>query len=236
MSAVPRLFLCLLAVACSCKPQAAPPDAGTVFERGTDLRSALTTIFPEYRGVAPLLGRAQVTRWVAPAAQKELDAALAAAAKNGFSGEPLKRDVFVIEFELDGGVLQEQVTMPLTPSEIGRIQAAPAAMSSEGLANWLPKVGNKQREELLFELVWMAKDVARADFIVWQLVNGALGAGWTLKDKPSGFELERVDGGLRVPQELLMTLLQDRGGAAIEIERKADRAWIRYRLVTYERR
>ncbi len=232
-----RLVLCLVVLACSCREKSGPPDAGTVVERGTDLRAALNTIFPEYRGVAPLKGRAQVTRWVADAGQRELDAALATAAKNGFTGEPLARAPFFMELALDGGVLAEQVSMSLPPPEIGRIQGAPAAMSSEGLANWLPKVGEKQREELLFELVWLAKDVARADYLVWQLVTGAAKAGWTYDALPSGFELQRVDGGpVRVPEELQLTLKQERGGAFIEIDRKGDRAWIKYRLITYERR
>ncbi|MBL8950888.1 MAG: hypothetical protein JNK82_08935 [Myxococcaceae bacterium] len=213
------------------------PDAGTPIERGTDLHTALNIVFPEYRGVVPLGARVQVTRWAAPGTPMTLDEALEAARKNGFTGVPLKRDPFNLELQLDGGVLFEQVYLGLAAADVGRIQGAPASMTSEGLANWLPKVGTRQREELLLELVWLAKDVARADFLVWQLVTGALKSEWACDALPSGFELERVDGGaVQVPETFELTLRQNRGGASLEVERKKDRAWLRYRLITYERR
>lgn len=227
-----------LFISCSCKPpSSAVPDAGTPVERGTDLRSAMTVLFPEYRGASLALGRAQVTRKVAPASQADLDKARAAAAQNGFQGEPLSRPPFVMELKLEGSVLHQEVRIALPPEELGRVLAAPAAMSSEALANWLPKVGLRQSEEFDLELVWVASSVARADFLVWQLADGALRSGWTCAALPSGWQRERVDGGpVQVPEEFSLTLENAPQGAFVDIDRRGDRAKLRYRLVTFERR
>jgi hypothetical protein len=224
----------LLALGCT---RPGVPDAGTVVERGTDLRSAITTIFPEYRGAMLAGGRAQVTRTVAPVTEAQLAEARATAVQNGFSGDPPTRKPFVLEQHLDAGVLTQELAMGLSPDELGRVVAAPAAMTSEAMAHWLPKLpAGKSHEELEVELLWIAKDVARADFLVWQLTDGALSAGWQA-ELPPGFTRHRPDGGAgEVPRELSLTVKNDALGARFEIERKGERARLRYVLTTFERR
>jgi hypothetical protein len=234
-----RLRLSLLALsltAAACSKGSAAVDAGTVFERGTDLRSAITTLFPEYRGALLGGGRAQVTRWVAPATEAELTKAKAEAEANGFKGEPPQRTPFVLEQSLDGGVLVQELRLPLTPEELGRISAAPAAMSSEAMAHWLPKVGPKTAEQFEVELFWVARDVPRAGFLIWQLVDGALNTGWK-GELPKGFQRHRPDGGAgEVPESCTVVVTNERLGARIEVVREAERARLRYVLATFERR
>jgi hypothetical protein len=231
-----RLLLLASFLACACKAPAAP-DAGTPVERGIDLRMAMTAVFPEYRGASLVFGRAQVTRIATGVAPADLEKARAHAEQSGFKGEPLARPPFVMELSLDGGTLQQDVRIALPPEELGRVLAAPAAMSSESLANWLPKVGTRQRDEFDLELIWVASSVARADFLVWQVTDGALATGWQCRNLPSGWQRERVDGGaVQVPEEFSLTLENPPQGAFIDIDRKGDRAKLRYRLVTFERR
>lgn len=233
-----RLCFVVLLLSCSCKrPPAAVPDAGTPIERGTDLRSAMTSIFPEYRGVSLVAGRAQINRRVGPVTAADLKKAQELAVQNGFKGDPPMRPPFAMEQKLEGDTLVQEVRLALSPEELGRILAAPAAMTSEALANWLPKVGPKLAEDYELELLWVAKDAARAAFLVWQLVDGALAVGWKYEKLPSGWELQRVDAGpVQVPNEFSLTLRNAALGAFIEIDRKAERAKLRYGLVTFERR
>lgn len=227
----------LLLSSCSCKKPPEVVDAGTPVERGTDLRSSLTTIFPEWRGAQVVMGRAQITRDVGPATQADLEKAQAAAKANGFAGEPLARAPFVLEQKLQGATLRQEIRLPLTSDEVGRILSAPASMTTEAIAHWLPRVGPKLREEFELEIIWAAKDAARADFLVWQLVDAARSTGWTHDALPSGFVLERVDGGpAQVPQELSLVLRNEHLATVIEIDRKGDRAKLRYLLKTFERR
>ena len=231
------VLLLLLLLSCSCKKPPEVLDAGTLIERGTDLRSALTTIFPEWRGAQVLIGRAQITRELSPAGQPELDKALAAAKDNGFTGEPPTRAPFILEQKLQGTTLRQEIRLPLSNDEIARILAAPASITTEAIAHWLPKAAPKVQEEFELEIIWAATDAARADFLVWQLTDGARATGWTHETLPSGFELQRVDGGpVQVPQELTLVLRNEHLGAVLEIDRKGDRAKLRYRLKTFERR
>jgi hypothetical protein len=233
---MPKVALAVLTLTlAACKGPAAL-DAGTPVERGTDLRSAVTTVFPEYRGTAVLVARAQVTRTVAPVSQPQLEQVRATATQNGFSGEPPTRKPFVLEQYLDGGVLTQELRMAVSSDELGRILSAPSAMTSEAMAHWIPKLsGGERREEFEVELVWIAKDEARADFLVWQLTDGALSAGWQT-ELPKGFERYRDGGPPQVPRELFLTVKNDALGARFEIERKAERARLRYVLTTFERR
>ncbi|MBK7864463.1 MAG: hypothetical protein IPJ65_38835 [Archangiaceae bacterium] len=235
---MPRLALTsLLLCAAACKAPAGVPDAGTPIDRGTDLRSAITTLFPEYRGAVLAAGRAQLTRTLSPATEKDLVVGNAAAAQNGFIGLPPTRKPFAMEHHFDGGTLVQELRLGLSPDELGRITAAPAALTSESMAHWFPKVAApKTYEEFELELVWVAKDEARADFLVWQLVDGALNAGWKA-DLPTGWQRRRPDGGAgEVPRAFLVTVSNADLGARFEVERKAERARLRYVLTTFERR
>lgn len=232
------LFPVMLGLPSSCKsPASSAPDAGTPVERGTDLRSSLTTLFPEYRGVQLTAGRAAMTRTSGPATQADLDKALEAAKQSGFSGDPPTRAPFVMEQRLEGNTLHQEVRLPLSEEELSRILSAPSAMSTEALAHWMPKVAPKLHEEFDFEIVWMAKDDARADFLLWQVADGARINGWQYETVPSGFQLERVDGGrIQASNEFSVTLRNAQLGSVIDIDRKRQHAKLRYRLVTFERR
>lgn len=231
-----RLFPVLLLLGCTRPPAATAPDAGTPVDRGTDLRNAITTVFPEYRGALIMAARSQLTRLAAPATQQDLEQARAAAVANGFTGDPPTRKPLVLDQQLDAGVLVQELRMGFSPDELGRIMAAPSSMTTEAMGHWLPKTtAAKQREEFELELVWVAKDVARADFLVWQLVDGALTSGWTA-ELPQGWHRERTDAGVVVPAQFLLEVKNPGLGARIEVERKADRARLRYVLSTFERR
>lgn len=198
----------------------------------------MNTIFPEYRGVSLVTGRAQVNRKAGPAGQPELDQALAGAKANGFVGDPPMRPPFAMEQKLDGNTLVQEVRLALSPDELGRILSAPAAMTSEAIAHWLPKVAPRQYEDFELEVIWVAMDEARADFLINQLTEGALGVGWKCEQCPSGWPAKGVDGGPRMPLPLEASLVLRHAqlGASLAVDRKAQRAKLHYRLVTFERR
>lgn len=229
-----RSLIGCLALVCACTKPPAVADAGTLVERGTDLRSATLAMFPEWRGVQLTKGSAVVTRAIRPAKAGDLESAHAIAEQNGFTGEPLTRPPFMLELSQNGDTLYETLRMQMKEEELGRVLSAPNAMSSESLAHWLPKVGPTESEEFALDIEWVAVKVSRADFLVWQLVDGATRARWTVDALPADWH--RPDGGEnQLPSELKLTLTNPDNGARIIVDRNGQRAKLRYALRTYER-
>jgi hypothetical protein len=221
-------------VGCSKCPSSAP-DAGTLVERATDLRTALQLVFPEYRGTRVMSAGATLTRTVAPATAAELAMAKQAAAQNGFTGEPLKRDPFTMELKLEGDVLTMTLSLPLSSEEIGRIYAAPAALSSGSMANWFPKLAAPvQREVFEVKLDWQAVRPARASFLNWQLVDGARNASWRIEGAPVEFSVDAGPDG--VPDPFKVALVDPSTTGRIDLERSEEYGHLKYTLVTRERR
>jgi hypothetical protein len=221
----------LLFAACRC-PTPAAADAGNApVERATDLRTALQLIFPEYRGVHVLQTTATYTRRIDPLAAGELDKAKAQAAANGFQGEPLQRDPFTLKLEPDGAALVETLVLPIKEEEIGRIYAAPAAMSSQSMANWLPKLSSPiARDVFVIELTWETPRPGRAAFLNWQLVDGLLHGGWQPQNLPPGYATDA--GKSTVPDPFKVTLTEPTSGGRIDLDRNGDRCTLKYTLVT----
>jgi hypothetical protein len=220
-----------LVAACRCPPSAAPDAGGATVERATDLRTALQLIFPEYRGVHVLATTATYTRHVEPLAPGELDKAKAQAATNGFTGDPLQRDPFTMTLEPRGPGLDLALVLPIKEQEIGRIYAAPASMSSQAMANWLPKLSSPVvRDVFTLELTWQAARPARAAFLNWQLVDGLLRGGWRAQGLPPGYDTDA--GAVAVPDPFRVTLIEPTSMGRIDLDRAGDRCTLRYTLVT----
>jgi hypothetical protein len=220
----------LLGLACRC-PSPAAHDAGSAaFERATDLRVALQLIFPEYRGVRVLQTTATYSRRIDPLAAGELDKAKAQAAANGFHGDPLQREPFTLKLEPDGTALNETLVLPIKQEEIGRIYAAPAPLSSQAMANWLPKLSSPiVREVFVADMEWEAPRPGRTSFLNWQLVDGLLHGGWQAQNLPPGYATDA--GASTVPDPFKVTLTEPTSGGRIDLDRDGDRTMLRYTLV-----
>jgi hypothetical protein len=179
--------------------------------------------------------RATLTRRVSPFDKDDLKKIRAAAAKNGFTGEPLQRHPFTLTLEEQGSTLTMQLSLPIEENEISRIFAAPAAMSSESMAHWLPKLSSPiASESFELELRWEAVRPARAAFLNWQLVAGALNSHWRAEGLPQGFSADAGPEGVSDP--FTVTLVEPSSGGRIAIERQGAQAHLRYTLITRERR
>lgn len=225
------LFLLLV---CSCRCPTSAPDAGTLVQRSIDLRSALQLIFPEYRGTRVMSCDAKLTRTVTPASAADLAKAKELAAQNGFTGDPLKRDPFTMGLTLQGDVLTLTLSLPISPEEIGRIYAAPAAMTSEAMGHWFPKLDAPiSREVFEVKLDWQAVRAQRASFLNWQLIDGARNATWRIEGAPPDFTPDAGPDG--VPDPFKVTLVDPGTTARIDIDRAEEYGHLKYTLVTRER-
>jgi hypothetical protein len=224
------LFFVLAGCTCAGKGAA---DAGHLTQRASDLHTALELVFPEYRGVKVLKTTATLTRRLEPFNHADLERAKAQAVANGFSGDPLTRPPFTMTLEEQGNALTMQLVLPIREDEIGRIFSAPAAMSSETMAHWLPTLSSPiARETFEFEVEWEALKPGRAAFLNWQLVDGALRSNWQPQGLPAGYQTDA--GKATVPDPFKVTLVEPSTQGRLSIDRAGEHAVVRYTLVTRE--
>lgn len=215
-----------------------PPDAG-VFTRSTDLRTAVFTLMPELRGLQLRSGEARVVRTVRWSRKASLeDAVLALAAKNGFlppdgGGALAARPPFQLRLAGEGEERELSVVLPIGESELNRLLTAPASMSSEQLALYLPWPEGAQvvSERFVLELAYESRP-ARAAFLTWQMVSMLTGAGWKVDRYPEGFQADRLpDGGAgEVPQAFELEARNAGSGAMARVRRDGGLVHLTYTL------
>ncbi len=211
-----------------------PPDAGMLIERGTDLRTSLELIFPEYRGANVTAGRVALTRVICPYTPADVAAVRASAAQNGFTGEPLTRPPFTLTLEEKDSALTLIFSLPIAASDVGRIYASQASMSSESMAHWLPTLASPICSEAYdLTLEWEAVRPERAAFLSWQLVQGLMRRGWSAS-LPG--EWTRDAGAASVPDDFALTLTFPQSEARLDFARHETHATLHYHLVTRVRR
>lgn len=228
-----RALLLLLLLAACPKARPAEVDAGTLEEHPTDLRTVLFTIYPEPRGNLVTGGSATITRrylasgdWRAAAqetwAQNHLTLEDGGASATGaFASATVQPE--------PGGFVGT-VTMPLGPSEVDRVYAAPLGYTTQQLGALLPRA-SAQRTVLAEDFTLALSYRSRSTPVrVRQMVRLVMSAGWKVDALPPDWEGE---GPLR---ESFTLNLDEPGGGRLSVSRSWDQIDLRYTLATARRR
>lgn len=236
-----------LAVGCR-KEVSSTLDAGAPLNRSMDLRTALTLIFPEWRGAQVIDGHASVIRKLKPVPKEwKRDSEVALKANQFRVSESAKgqggakdsealqgiREPFDVVIGVAGDVLQQVANIPLSADDVSRIFQSPAPLSSEQLAMWLPRFPNSQlSEEFSLSLHYRAVP-RRADFLVRQLVDFNTASLWKVMKLPDGWNEKTADGGHgNVPENFILEMVEKDSGASIEVKKEGDDVWLTYLLPT----
>ncbi len=237
-------LLALVAGGCSrCDGPAKPPvaDAGlTRIHRSTDLKTALFSAYPEFRGARVMQGGVELIRIIDRPVPIEGEV-LEGVKKNGF------------EVTLDGGTLlatrppytlriagpQLVVSMPVVEADVGKLLNAPLAMTSEQIALWFPKLPGAVVVDERFHLKVIYDSIAwRAGFLAWQMVDLNTQGSWRVEQYPEGYErVRRPDGGGGgTPLAYSLALVDTNTRARIEVNRDGGFVQLDYVLRTEELR
>lgn len=234
----PWLLLGLLFTGCAKCGRAPAPKAFAPLQQtqAVDLRTALFTVFPEFRGAEITNGRAWVERTMrlAKASGAPVEDLFAPhAMKKGFlkadGGPGFVRPPFELDVEAAGPeTYRLEVGLPLGQSDVGRLLQSPSPMTSEELAHWLPfPPGAEVLEETFFlELTYLGKTVARTDYLVRQVVGLLLASHWSAAHMPPGWPLDGGEGS--VPAELELRLERSYGGTKVELKKKEALVTVRF--------
>lgn len=193
------------------------PDAGTVQQaaapasaRGglpaVDLRQAILTAVPEFRGMAGLYTVAMVERRYLEDFAKGGDVAAALApgfAARGFrpataDGGPLAAEAppFFLEAFRDGGLPVVRVGLVVPGEKVVDLLQTPAPLGSQAMALRIPALPGDVRvpyeDAFAFEVHYRATREA-SDRLMRQLADGLLASGWSAKP---GSGLAAPDAGL----------------------------------------
>ena len=235
-------LLALVASGCGrCGDPAPVADAGrTRIHRSTDLKTAVFTAYPEFRGARVMQGGAELVRTVDRPVQIEGEV-LEVVTKNGFA------------VVLDGGVLvatrppytvriegaQLGVSLPVAEEDIGKLLNAPLTMTSEQLALWLPRPPGASVLAEHFHLRLIYDSVAwRAGYLAWQMVDLNTKGSWRVEAYPEGYEQTRRPdgGGGATPLAYSLALVDTNTRARIEVHRDGGFVQLDYTLRTEELR
>lgn len=207
-------------------------EAGPRRVGATDLRSALFTVFPEFRYAILTRGSALVERtveWKLPAQTSLVDAVRPHALAKGFSVADSGHDFVHAPFALDveslpDGRVRLWVGLPITQADVGKLLQSPSPMGTDALAHWLPDLPQSRRleENFVFKIQYQGSSEARTDFLVRQMVDLLQAGDWKVESLPEGWELNRrPDGGVGgVPSAFSLRLKNVRDFSTIAVERK----------------
>ena len=207
----------------------------------TDLRSAVILIYPEYRGVYAVAGRAWLERVVQLSGDVKPAEVLPPLLKaKGFTDiseaegtVKAKRAPFEFEATREGDQLKMQIAMPVTEKEIGRLLYSPAPISTEHMQFMmpaLPKADVKGIEDTFtLDLGYGAKP-ERANFLIRQVVEGLIAVGWAPTTPLTGWAKEKKpDGGVGdIPLQMTAIIHQEDTGGTLEVRRNAGRVLLHY--------
>ncbi len=210
---------CLLALGCA-KKSAPAPDAGSPAERVTDVRSAVFTIYPEFRFTRLEQAEARLVRRSRGAGHTD----------GGLAPAP-----FRIEETRQGDVLEQTLRLPLTMEDVTALLHASSSLTTQHFAAMLPRpAGSELLDETFVVEVEYTASPERADFLVWQLVNLLTGTEWKVVSLPEGWQLgRRADGGAgEVPHRFELELARQRAGTRIVLRRDGERVRVEYRQPT----
>jgi hypothetical protein len=219
----------LVLMASGCSRCGAPPaPAVKRIHRSTDLRTAVFTAFPEFRGAQVVEGNAELVRTFDRPVMPEKEV-LETVGKNGFqmaldAGALLAtRAPFVLRLE----GTQLAVSLPLRNSDIGKLLGAPTAMTTEQLALWFPKISgaNLVGETFRVTLRYESADW-RTAYLAWQMVDLNSHGSWRVAKWPEGYDRERRPdgGGGATPDVYSLELTDNTTQARIQVHR--DRAFV----------
>lgn len=203
-------------------------DAGAQVRRSIDLRTALVQAYPEYRGTALLSATAATTRVFQALTAAQRDEAFT---KMGFSpadgGAGWVRPPFTVTEPAPGTLHLE---LPLSAEDIGNLYLAPAGLSSEELALYLPRAP-AAREDFEVTLHYSSSP-ERSLFIVRQAVRMLVAGGsWKVTSAPARWAEQPDDGGpVELPDEFEVTV--ETPGTRIAWRRARGQVWVHYRLET----
>lgn len=228
------VFLALALAGCAKCGGARATDAGVdagvaQVKRSIDLRTALVQAYPEYRGTALISASASTTRVyrALPPAQRD-----EAFSKLGFTGlvdggAGWFRAPFTVTEPTPGTL---HLSIPLSAEDIGNLYLAPAGLSSEELALYLPRLP-AGREEFEVKLHYSSAP-ERSLFIVRQAVHLLTAAGlWKVTQAPERWAEQPDDGGpVDLPEVFDVTV--ETPGTRIHWHRERGQVWVHYRLET----
>lgn len=237
-------LLALVAGGCSrCDKPPVPKvvDAGqTRIHRSTDLKTAVFSAYPEFRGARVMHGGVELVRTVDRAVPIEGEV-LETVKKNGF------------EIHFDGGSLlatrppytlridgpQLVVSMPIVEEDIGKLLNAPLAMTTEQIALWFPKPAGATVIDEKFHLLLIYDSIAwRAGYLAWQMVDLNTQGSWRVETYPEGYERTRRPdgGGGGTPMAYSIAIVDTNTAARIDVKRDGGFVQLDYVLRTEELR
>ncbi len=204
-------------------------DAGAAVRRSIDLRTALVQAYPEYRGTALVTASASTTRTylgLTPAQRDEAFSKLGFALGDG--GEGWRRAPFTVTQPAPDTL---SISLPLSAEDVGNLYLAPAGLSSEELALYLPRGLPAAREDFEVALHY-ASSPERCLAIVRQAVRLLTAAGvWKVTSAPPGWSEQPDDGGpVDLPEAFEVTV--ETPGTRIAWRRERGQVWVDYRLET----
>jgi len=217
-----------------------PVDAGTRFHRSTDLKTAVFSAYPEFRGARVMQGGATLTRVVDQPVPLE-GAVMETIRKNGFAitvdaGTLLAtRAPYTLRIEGQ----QLAISIPVTEEDIGKLLNAPLTMTTEQLALWYPKLPGARVTDEMFHLRLVYDSIAwRAGYLAWQMVELNTQGSWRLQNVPDGYALKREadGGGGASPLAYDLSIVDSNTTARIDVKRDGGFVQLDYTLRTEEYR
>lgn len=235
-----RAWLVALALSgCSRCGTPPAPDAGlTRIHRSTDLKTAVFTAYPEFRGARVMEGSAALVRTVDR--DVALDPALLEVVqKNGFAlaldAGTLTATRAPYTLQVAGPTLT--VSLPITEGDIGKLLNAPLTMTTEQMAVWFPKPTGATVTAEEFRLRLVYDSIAwRAGYLAWQMVDLNTQGTWKVEAYPEGYERKRRPdgGGGASPDAYALALVDTNTSARIEVHRDGGFVQLDYVLKTEE--
>jgi len=236
-------LLALVASGCSrCDrppPRPVEVDAGaTRIHRSTDLKTAVFSAYPEFRGARVLQGKAELVRTLDRPVPLEGEV-LEGVKKNGFAlsidGGSLVGTRPPYTLQVDGP--RVVVSIPVVEADIGKLLNTPMAQTTEQIALWFPKVPGATVIDEQFHLRLIYESIAwRSGYLAWQMVDLNTKGSWRVEQYPEGYERTRRPdgGGGGTPLAYSIALVDTNTTARIEVHRDGGFVQLDYVLRTEE--